>query len=248
MSDTHEEIREAIKNSISTLFNKTLKNNREEMALIALNGGCELTIRDRLIYALQEELSGNYIVKSEYTSEEHSLRADMAILEPVPGSVDKVIALIEMKNNFSCDLTPITGAPYTQWTKKGVDVKKIKHAHTRIFEDFLKWNETEYEGILFGVNIVSCFEEIPLSENFGQLKYEKINEVDKNHECYGFYKLYLKRLNLGLITEKHNNKNIKSLIEFKTICDNVTYEFNYSKEYNVKGVINIAIHEGECGE
>lgn len=242
----------------------------EKMAVMAINGGFELTVRDSLVYELQKTLFSNentkeYIVQSEFSPTDTNLRADIAILETdVNGKNIKPKALIEMKNNLSCDVSFITGAPHSNWMRhRDNNEYDIKHSHTRIFDNYLKWvNFSNYDGVLYGINIISHISSLGPNKIKGSVKYDKMDNVNHNNECYEFYEEYLNKLKNEevKINKEHACDYIpksKSKPKLVKICsDSLLNEFPllddgrivYKAEcndygYDISGCIDVVTHK-----
>jgi len=84
-----------------------------EVATIALNGGWELTLRDRLLFALQQ-VYPPLVAVSEWHVD--GARADLAVLRDRTPKL-----LVELKHNYCGQLPEITGGSRTVWERKTSD-------------------------------------------------------------------------------------------------------------------------------
>jgi hypothetical protein len=144
-----------------------------EMAFIALNGGFELTIRDRLLFSIQQRMPDSCI-KSEYYHDKKW--ADIAVIKD-----GKPTSLIELKANFLIQLSEITGFGISPWKKNDFRLpKKTKNQVGRLEKDRQKWKNLSHDISLYGIHIVANIEKENLSPALAKncCKYPLIQKKD----------------------------------------------------------------------
>ncbi|MCK4762635.1 MAG: hypothetical protein KAW12_10600 [Candidatus Aminicenantes bacterium] len=149
-----------------------------EMAFIAMNGGYEQTVRDRLMYKIQKRMPENVVMSERRVENEppdivvmteksgkksvERKRPDIAIFQKSKeNEKKKALALIELKTNFSFQKKLVTGkvdeARKTVPNQEG----KSKKAIGRVESDIEKWSHVRGRIPLGFIQIVSRIEQIP---------------------------------------------------------------------------------------
>ncbi len=143
-----------------------------EVATIALNGGWELTLRDRLLFLLQERYPP-LVAVSEWPVD--GARADLALLRDGQPQL-----LVELKHNYCGQLTEITGAALTVWDKKPSEdlLPSPRKQRSGLENDLAKWSARNTSCPIQFVHLVTQVEAL---DDVGTrtFKYSNIERPDR---------------------------------------------------------------------
>lgn len=215
-----------IGNTITKSINK-LKPwfESNEMAMIIINGGYELTIRDRLMIHLQKQYPNKFVISEKGINRK---RADIGIINKpnIP------YCIIELKINFVSQIRRIIGFKERDIEKliNMVETNSLNFKKGRLYKDVTKWKREIGKIPMYHIYCLARVVEIEDDWRNDIRKYKKIEHPHKTKDNLKFLNMYFSKLQQKL-------DHTTTLPRFPTL----TFTSQMNKPFKVKTRLNFYV-------
>lgn len=202
-----------------------------EMSMIVINGGYELTIRDRLMIHLQKEFPQKFVI-SEHVIK--GKRCDIGIVDEPTIKGEKGIAhcIIELKINFVSQIRRIIGykGGDIDEFKKMVESNSIDFKKGRLHNDVKKWKSEIGKTPIYHIYCLARVVDIEDGWRNDIRKYSRVEQPNKTKNNLKFLNMYFSKLQQKL-------DHTPTLPKFPTL----TFTSQMNKPFKVKTRLNFYV-------
>jgi len=202
-----------------------------EMSMIVINGGYELTIRDRLMIHLQKEFPKKFVISER---DINGKRCDIGIVDE-PTIKDKkgfTYCIIELKINFVSQIRRIIGFKERDLDKlkSMVESNSINFKKGRLYNDVKKWKSEIGKTLIYHIYCLARVVDIEDGWRNKIRKYRRIEQPNKTMNNLKFLNMYFSKLQQKL-------DHTSTLPKFPTL----TFTSQMNKPFKVKTCLNFYV-------